>query len=306
MTNDSGHFRTKEQLDADGWYPGPLNRWYGGGEQMLPLYQARMIYHFDHRYNSVRVNTGNVHNPYIDEAVSNEQHRNPEFYPNHQYYIHEDRVREKYPDFPAYAIGFRDITNPTNERTMISTIVPWAGYGNNLPILVCNGEKVAGFFRDLAPLWTANFCSFAFDFVARRKVQGTHMNLYILEQLPVVTYATYGRELNGKTTADWVRDWVVQLCYTAKDLEFFAQDQGCEREPHGWDVEERRHLRARLDALYFLLYGLDRDDAAYVMDSFPITRRNDERDHGRYLTKELILGYMNALAAGDTETTLAV
>ena len=76
--------------------------------------------------------------------------------------------------------------------------------------------------------------------------------------------------------------------------------------PFGWDVDERRHLRARLDALYFILYGLDRDDAAYVMDSFPITRRNDEREHGRYLTKELILAYMSALEAGDTEKVVAV
>ena len=98
-----------------------------------------------------------------------------------------------------------------------------------------------------------------------------------------------------------------RLCYTAWDLQPFAQAQGYEGEPYGWDVEQRRHRRARLDALYFILYGLDRDDAAYVMDSFPITRRNDERDHGgRYLTKELILGYMSALEAGDTETVVAV
>ena len=54
------------------------------------------------------------------------------------------------------------------------------------------------------------------------------------------------------------------------------------------------------------LYDLDRDSAAYVMDSFPITRRNDERDHGRYLTKDLILRYMSALQAGDTETVVVL
>ena len=69
----------------------------------------------------------------------------------------------------------------------------------------------------------------------------------------------------------------------------------------------RQHLRARLDALYFILYGISRDDAAYVLDSFPITRRNDEQAHnGRYLTKELILAYMNALSAGDTESVIAL
>ena len=60
-----------------------------------------------------------------------------------------------------------------------------------------------------------------------------------------------------------------------------------------------RHLRARLDALYFHLYGLDRADAGYVLDTFPIVRREDEAQFdGRYRTKELIIAYMNALMAG--------
>ena len=127
-----------------------------------------------------------------------------------------------------------------------------------------------------------------------------------MQQLPVITRPAYDRQIGDKTAAELARDHVLRLCYTAWDLQPFALSQGYEGEPYGWDVEKRRHLRARLDALYFILYGLDRDDAAYVMDSFPITRRNDERDHGKYLTKELILGYMNALAAGDAETVIAL
>ena len=72
-----------------------------------------------------------------------------------------------------------------------------------------------------------------------------------------------------------------------------------------WDEEERRHLRARLDALYFILYGLSRDDAAYVMETFPIVRREDEAAFGSFRTRDLVLAYMNALDAGDTETTVA-
>ena len=307
MTNDSGHFWTRDQLQEHGAYPVDLNRWRKGLDGWLPLFQARMMYHFDHRYNSIEVNVDSVHNPYVSVSVTDEQHTNPQFYPSHQYYVQDDFVRLKFPDSPPYAIGFRDITNPTNERTMISSIVPWAGYGNNLPILICDGEESTQAFADVAPLWTANFCSFAFDFVARRKVQGTHMNLFILEQLPVITRGDYERRFGNTTTADFVRDHVLRLCYTSYDLQPFAQAQGYDGEPFGWDVEERRQLRARLDALYFILYGLDQDDAAYVMDSFPITRRNDEQAHnGVYVTKELILHQMNALEAGDTEAVIAL
>lgn len=307
MTNDSGHFWTREQLEEHGAYPVELNRWRKGEEEWLPLFQGRMIHHFDHRYNSVAVNPENIYNPYINETVTDEQHGNPRLYSMPKYWIPSDFVMRKFPDTPAYAISFRKITRTTDERTLIATIAPWAGYGDGLPLLVMASEEATKAFTEGAPLWAANVSSFAMDFVARCKLQGVNMNWYILQQLPVITRAAYDRQIGDTTAADLVRDHVLRLCYTAWDLQPFAQAQGYDGEPFGWDVAQRRHLRARLDALYFLLYGLDRDDAAYVMDSFPITRRNDEREHGgRYLTKELILGYMNALAAGDAGAVVVV
>ena len=61
-----------------------------------------------------------------------------------------------------------------------------------------------------------------------------------------------------------------------------------------------------MDALYFHLYGLSRDDAAYILSTFPIVQREDEARFGTYRTRDLILGYMNALAAGDTESVIAL
>ena len=101
-----------------------------------------------------------------------------------------------------------------------------------------------------------------------------------------------------------VRGHVLRLTYTAHDMAPFAKDMGYDGPPFIWDEEERRHLRARLDALYFILYGLSREDAAYVLETFPIVRREDEAAFGSYRTRDLILAYMNALAAGDTETVV--
>ena len=106
---------------------------------------------------------------------------------------------------------------------------------------------------------------------------------------------------------DLVRDHVLRLTYTAYDMAPFARDLGYDGDPFIWDEEERRHLRARLDALYFHLYGLSRDDAEYVLDdTFPIVRSQDEDAFGTYRTRDMTLAYMNALAAGDTETRVAV
>ena len=56
---------------------------------------------------------------------------------------------------------------------------------------------------------------------------------------------------------------------------------------------------------YFHLYGLDRNDAAYILSTFPIIQRQDESQFGHYRTKALILAYKNALTAGDTETIVS-
>ena len=150
----------------------------------------------------------------------------------------------------------------------------------------------------------ANLNSFCLDFVARQKAQGTHLNWYIVEQLPVIAPADYDRQFGDTTARELVRDHVLRLTYTAHDMAPFARDMGYDGPPFIWDEEERRHLRARLDALYFILYGLSREDAAYVLETFPIVRREDEAAFGSFRTRDLVLAYMNALAAGDTETVV--
>ena len=299
MTNDSHLFRTAAQLDSAGFYPVQGNCWKRGEEMYLPLYQGRMIWHFDHRANSVRVNPESTHNPYLSEPVSEAQHADPDFLPQTQYWVPADNVDTALPESRGYTLGFRDIARPTDVRTMIASIVPWAGYGNTAPLLV---EADA---TDSACL-AANLNAICVDFVARQKAQGTHLNWYIVEQLPVIAPEGYDQRFGDKTARDLVHDHVLRLTYTANDMAPFARDLGYDGPPFIWDEEERRHLRARLDALYFHLYGLSREDAGYVLETFPIVRRQDEAAFGSYRTRDLILAYMNAFAAGDTDTVVSV
>ena len=302
MTNDSHLFRTAAQLDSEGFYPVEGNRWRRGEELYLPLYQGRMIHQFDHRANSVVINPENTHNPYLSEAVTDEQHADPIFLPQSQYWIPASQVAPVIPDGRGYAIGFRDIARPTDARTAIVAVVPWAGYGNTVPLLVGGEEALSA---ELAATAAANLNCLCVDFIVRQKAQGTHLNWYIVEQLPVVADGDYDRQFGNTTARELVREHVLRLTYTANDMIPFARDLGYDGPPFIWDVEERRHLRARLDALYFHLYGLSRDDAGYILSTFPIVQREDEAQFGTYRTRDLILAYMNALAAGDTETRVA-
>ena len=129
--------------------------------------------------------------------------------------------------------------------------------------------------------------------------------LGVLRQLPVIASSDYDRTFGATTARDLVRDHVLRLTYTAHDMAPFARDLGCDGPPFIWNEEERRHLRARLDALYFHLYGLSRADAAYILDTFPIVLKRDKAAFGTYRTKTMVLAYYNALAAGDPGVKVA-
>ncbi len=303
MTNDSHRFRTAEQLDAEGFYPVQGNRWKKGRELYLPLYEGKMVQAFDHRAASVVVNPENLNRPAQPREATDEEHGDPDWLPDPQFWVCDDEGA--WPEGLGWTVAFKDVTAPTNVRTMIASVLPRSGFGNTLPLLMPDASGVAA-YRENAWLWAGCLNSFAFDFVARQKVQGQHLNWFVVEQLPVLKAADYDRPFGATTARDLVRDHVLRLTYTAHDMAPFARDLGHDGPPFPWDEEERRHLRARLDALYFHLYGLTREDAAYVLDTFPIVRREDEAAFGRYRSRELILAYMNALAAGDAEARVAV
>ena len=302
MSNDSELFRTAAQLKAGGFYPVEGNRWKKGDELCLPLYQGRMIGQFDHRANSVRVNPESAYNPYLSEDVTEEQHADPWFSPTAQHSVPESAINQIVSEDFGWTIAYRRIARSTDARTMISTIVPKSGFGDSVFLLMPD----VGLSATDASLVTGNLNSFSFDFIARQKLHGTNLSWYLMEQLPFIAPDDYGCRFGGTTAYQIVRDHVMRLTYTAYDMRPFAQDVGYDGEPFTWDDEERRHLRARLDALYFHLYGLNKEDAEYVMETFPIVRRHDNTAFGFYRTRDMVLAYMNALAAGDVETRVAV
>ena len=301
MTNDSGLFKRRDELEAQGWYPIGMNRWKQGEAEAVPLYEGKMVQSYDHRAASVVMNAENLHRPAQQEASTFAQHIDPNFLPEPQFWVTTDEVRRQYSG--GWVLAFKEITAPTNMRSMIACIVPGVGFGNKLPLLLPDSGAENGYAQD-APLLVANFNSFAFDFVVRQKLQGQTLNLFIIEQLPLIRPEQFEQKLGKTRIADFVRGEVLRLSYTAHDLAPFARDLGYQGAPFEWDEDDRRHRLARLDALFFCLYGLSRDDAAYILDTFPIVREHDEKAHGRYLTRELILAYMNAVAAGDFTTVV--
>ncbi len=313
MANDSRLFRTREELEEnEGAYPIGGNVFDSPKGKWVPLYEGKMVQAYDHRAASVVVDSSNMFRPGQPYSTDEENHKDPAFVASPRYFIKDDDL--EWPQELEWIVGFKDITASTNMRTMIAAIIPKVGAGHTLPVLYPNknNKYEIKYYRKNSHTIMANFNSMIFDYVARQKVQSTHLTWYIVEQLPVVPPETYDTARFGpKTAGEIVRETVLELTYTAHDMAPFARDlgyvddTGAVKPPFAWDVDRRLRLRAKLDALYFHLYGVTgRDDARHVYSTFPIAERQETDAHGRYLSRDLCLAYMSALAAGDPDAVV--
>jgi hypothetical protein len=307
MTNDSGLFHTRQELEEqEGAWPLGGNHFRSSAAgDWTPLYEGKMVQAFDHRAASVVVNPENQHRPAQPQPATFEQHKNPDWLPDPQFWI--EAATSPVASL-KYLLGFKDVTAPTNMRSMIAAVIPGTGVGNTLPVVLGDQADSRLSAPDTA-MFAANMNAVAFDFVARQKIQGQHLNWYIVEQLPVVPPDRYEAVRFGKkTAAKIVREAVLELTYTAHDMAPFARDMGYVdkagkvKPPFVWDEDRRLKLRAKLDAIYFHLYGVtDRDDVRYIYSTFPIVEREEMAAYGRYRSCELCLAWMSALAAGDPD-----
>ena len=307
MTNDSELFRTRSELEErEGAWPIGGNRFDSPSGEWVPLYVGRMIHQFDHRAASVHMNEENLHNPALSDDISAEEKADPAFSPTPQYWVPRKKI--SLPDNVGWTIAFRDIARATDARTVIAAAVPAVGLGNTLPAMLPEGEQI----ESNGVLLLGNLGAVALDFVARQKVQSTHLNWYIAEQLPIVPLERYRAvRFGAKTAEEIVREVVLELTYTAHAMAPFARGMGHVDEagevlpPFRWNGDRRLHLRAKLDALYFHLYGItDRDDIRYIYSTFPIVEREEIAAYGAYRSRDLCLAWTSALAAGQPDAEL--
>jgi hypothetical protein len=291
MSNDSRLFRTQAQLQAAGFVRDGTD-WRNDAARYVPLYEAKMIHQFDHRWATYDGTDSR------DVTVAEKQ--NPDFEPTPRYWVPEAEVADRLHAKSwtrGWLMGWRDITNATNERTVIATAFPRAGVGNKIP-LIFPGSQVSP--RSIAAL-VGNLSSLALDFAARQKVGGTTLNFFILYQFPILPPSTY-------TEADlaFIVPRVLELTYTSQAMAPFARDLGYGEKPFAWDEDRRAQLRAELDAFYARAYGLTRDELRYILDpedamgpgypseTFRVLKKNEIARHGEYRTARLVLAAWDA------------
>jgi hypothetical protein len=291
MSNDSHLFRTREDLEAQGFRL-VGNRFVRGEEVYLPLYEAKMFWHYDHRFATFEGKD--------TRDVEPGEKEDPTFLPLPRYWVPkgetEARLRKAGWE-RGWLVGFRDITNATNERTAIFAALPRVGANHKAPLLLSRKASwaVLAFF--------ANFNTLPLDYVVRQKVGGTSLTFHYIKQFPILPPDRY-------TPKDlrFIVPRVLELAYTAWDLAPLAQDVWEEADeglreairawvagarlhpdappewvegpypfpPFVWDEERRALLRAELDAYYARLYGLNRKQLRYILDPQDLTPRELE------------------------------
>ncbi|HUT60573.1 MAG TPA: hypothetical protein VNA25_22235 [Phycisphaerae bacterium] len=290
--------------------------------EWVPMLESKLVHQFDHRFAS-----------YVSEGatdLTDETKRDSIVGVEPRFWIPRREVSEKLGQLwdRGWLLAWRDISNTTNERTAIAVAIPFTGTDFTLRVGFPSVEPI----RTRA-LLIANWNAMPFDYCARQLMGGTHLSDYITKQLPVITPDAHrepcpwdGRQ---KETQVWLLPRILELAYTAWDLEPFAQDCGWSGPPFRWDEERRFLLRCELDAAFFHLYlpaeangewktangemdkhgnplairhsllaafPTPRDAVDYIMETFPIVKKKDIKAHGAYRTKDAILEIYDAMA----------
>lgn len=275
MSSDSHLFRSAPE--GDGW---------------LPLYEGKMMQAFDHRAADIVVNKSNMFRPARQRLLQSSEKASPERRPRWRHYVKVDAKHWSWPD--SWVVAFKDVTSTTNMRTMIAAILPRAAVSHKLPLLLLNSN--IGRRASWACFILANLNSIVFDFVVRQKLYGTSLTLHILEQLPVVPPGRFNIRIGSTTAATIIRAAVLELTYTAWDLTAFARDLGHQGPPFVWNPQRRLHLRARLDALFFFLYGItDEEEIRYIYSTFPIMQRQELALYGHHRSVKVCLKALGTL-----------
>ena len=409
MSNDSGHFRTAAQLSEQGFGRDGANWRHEDGRVYVPLYEAKMIHHFDHRFGSYAGLNDRPADGSLPETPDSAK-ANPDYEADPWYWVPEDetalrvaRVPSRLKQYfrkenaegclkvlgewvlgtlepgdletanlartvphaearlrdvlgeqalardilrariatwlgkvaarahkmqretplsendlafikdapsdpleltgalidrkqPRWLMGWRDITNATNERTVIASVFPKVGVNHKIPLYF------ARFDTNLSAALVAGLSSMPFDFAARQKLGGTSLTYFYIKQFPFFNPCDFSRE-----DLAFLIPRVLELTYTSHSMRPWAADLGHTGAPFSFDPDRRAQLRADLDAFFARKYGLSRDELRYILDpadthgeSYPSEtfrglKRNEIARYGEYRTQRLVLAAFDRL-----------
>lgn len=251
----------------------------------LPLYEAKLMNQYIFNYATFEgipqeqlISGNNTNYLNNEEAIRASKPR---------YWMLNKHLKQKMDAYhynKKWVIGLRDVTGANNERTSIATVLPLYPCGNTINCFFNVSVKEA-----ICILLSFN--SFVFDFIARMKVGGMHLNVWIAYQQPIISY----RLLEDSCYLEKVKNNILQLIYYHESLRPFAKDLGYEGEPFRYTESIRLDLQSELDAIAAKLYGVNSEQLSYILDTFTRLKKLEIDRYGEFRSKRLVLEYFNKL-----------
>ena len=279
-------------------------------EKFLPLFEAKMVSYFDHRWGYYPL--GDEDDTRALPRPNEQEKRDPRYDVTPRLWVNSTEVEQRAHSqnwSKSWFMVHRALTNKTNERTYISSLIPKVAIGNSLIVWSFSEgtscDQIAGIY--------ANSSSLVLDFVVRNKIGGTNLNSFYLKQFPFILPAFY-----TEPRLAFITPKVLELTYTSHSLAPFACDLGHDGPPFAWDEDRRADLRADLDAFYARAYGLTRDELRYILDpadvkgpdypseTFRVLKEKEIRTHGEYRTRRLVLAAWDRMEANGEFTKMGM
>ena len=319
MSGDSALFRTFKELSSHGAEQQGSN-FKLEDITYVPLLEAKLFWQYNHHFaafdNALEQRPNSIDNTAPEDLANVDLPIKP------WYWIAQGELDKKLQARPQdeckFAIGFRDITNATNKRTSICTLIPQS--------IACNNKVPCIYsllsLKDVVSLLSV-MNSIPFDYAVRQKVSGTSMNLFIVKQLPVPSPDHIDEAIKWQLVKR-----VAELTYFNHDMDYFAKELSeqlseeqnaalggrlVKQEPWVFNVARRAQVQAEIDALVAKLYGLNDEEVRYILDpedvigtgcineTFRVLKESELRDLGEYRTKRLVLEAWNKLKQGKLD-----
>ncbi|WP_137157410.1 N-6 DNA methylase [Rhizobium sp. FKL33] len=300
MANDSGHFIDHDDVSQLIEKRAGALAILNDGRRLYPLYEGKMYWHFDHRYGTYEDQTEKQSNKGVLPRVPDEKHQDPAYQIQPRYWVDAELTERSLGTeaVRGWFFSWRDVG--ISERTLIGTIIPRVAAGDKAPLLFSGSSSE--FYAGLA----ATLSSLVVDYAIRQRAM--NIKFFVLEQAPVLLPSQLAHEVPwlGATAIEWLKSRLIELWFTSFELQAFARDLEFEGGPFVWNNDRRVAIQAEIDAAMLHLYGLSREQSEWVLNSFTVLRKYEERDHGEFQTKRLVLAVYDAMAEAKEAGTAYV
>ena len=304
MSTDSGLFEQKESLIKKG-FTMKENSWFIKNDlKYIPLYESKLLSNNDHRHGTFEGVTiekrfgvkAKTNSPTIDEK------NNPDYEIEPRYWVSEKDVKNKYKlqnISTGTCFAFRDVCRGfTDMRTAKGTLIPFSGVGNTAPVLIFRNNDEDSRKKEMI-MFSHLFSSFVFDYVVRQKISGAHLSKYILAQIAAPTPSKF-KEMNLrygddiKTVENWLLEKASQIFPVSNNFKDLFKILKISK-PIKWDESHRFDQICFVNAIIAHVYGLNKKDFEYIMNQFPILKKQEEEKHGEFISLNKCLDYFSKL-----------